>query len=122
MPYLTTAAGWLDRALQSGGSVICHCHRGINRSAAAIVAYVLLHDRSMGVRAAIEYIRRVNNRQRGLPALTPRYNNFEKILQRVSPRPESAVGGAVILLLVTAFLVTACLVSMRYMRQKKNGA
>ena len=119
LPYLEAGARWIDRALQAGGTVICHCQMGINRSAAAIVAYAVLRDRSMGARSAIEYVRRVNKMQRGLPALTPTNNNFEKILLRL-PKPISPDLPLLTWVVVIILLVPALILGMRYMRRNKN--
>jgi len=116
LPYILAGAAWIDRALQAGGTVICHCHMGINRSAAAIVAYAVLYDKSMSPRSAIEYVRRVNREERGLPALMPDANNFEDVLLRLPQNNANNFSWVWTALLILLGII----IFMRYIRTKKT--
>lgn len=58
--------------------VVCHCRAGCNRSATAIMAYVLQHT-GQDPNKALQHMRSINMRDRGIPALIN--TTFQRRLQ-----------------------------------------
>lgn len=59
-PYLRQAADFIDKALKEGGRVLVHCQCGISRSAALVVAFLML-KRNMNVQTAVSTIKKKRN-------------------------------------------------------------
>ncbi|XP_045113202.1 uncharacterized protein LOC123505656 [Portunus trituberculatus] len=59
-PYLRQAADFIDKALKEGGRVLVHCVCGISRSAALVVAFLML-KRGMNVLTAVSTIKKKRN-------------------------------------------------------------
>ena len=43
---LMTAVPWIDEALESGGVVCLHCSRGVSRSCALVIGYLMCKEQS----------------------------------------------------------------------------
>lgn len=73
-----SAADYIEQSIRKRVTVV-HCHAGINRSVTAILAWLIKHT-TESMEDAIQYIRKMNYRHRGRPALAN--SRFEDLLHK----------------------------------------
>ncbi|KAJ2933431.1 hypothetical protein H1R20_g3669, partial [Candolleomyces eurysporus] len=56
-PHLEAVCNYIDAALKSGKNVLVHCHQGVSRSAAVVIAY-LIRNQAMTFDNAHSFLRR----------------------------------------------------------------
>ena len=52
--HFTEIAEFIDEALQGGGKILVNCQKGVSRSSAAVLAYLMLRHNMTAVEALVE--------------------------------------------------------------------
>ena len=84
--YFGSSFDFIKGALQDGGKVMVHCHRGLSRSVTILSAFLIRHKR-MSVRRAMEIIRQTRSRAAPKQLFT---KELEKYAQEIRMRNVAA--------------------------------
>ncbi|KAF7310134.1 Phosphatases II [Mycena indigotica] len=90
--YLAPACDYIKDALGRGENVLVHCHQGVSRSAAVVIAF-LIRERSMDYDEAYAFVKRKRSCIRPNAGFVQALHEWEAACEkaRKKPRPRSAV-------------------------------